>query len=109
MKKAAFAAFLLICHLLEALIPEDSVCTFRHSLNVETFVLLHKLEMQQVALREAIDNTIPDGAIVRLIREIMGLHKGHAALSFQDAGVGTIEIVGIGPFSGKLGRILQVV
>ena len=67
MKKAApstssGAAFGLsdrtVCQFLQALVADDSARPFRHTLDVEALVLLHELDMQQVAFREAIQSTI---------------------------------------------------
>jgi hypothetical protein len=67
MKKAApstssgtDAAFSIsIRQLFKALIADDSICPLRHSLNIKTFVLLHELEMEQIAFRKTVNGTKP--------------------------------------------------
>ena len=99
--------FLLVCQFLQALVYKDPVRPLWHTLDVETLVLLHKLEVQQIAFREATDGTDSHN-IMGLIGKIVGFHEGNPISTLDNAGVEAIEIIAVTPFSSKLLGILQV-
>ena len=68
--------------------------------HIQAFVLLNKLEMNFVPRRDAFQVFTP--APTGLVFEILGLHEGELAFSFEDAGVETVKEVAVAPFSGKL-------
>ena len=105
MKKAALPLFQFL--LLNTLIAKDTAGARRHSLDIEAFVLLHELEMQQITLREAIND--PIAIPIRLIREVLCFQEGDLLSIPEDGGVEAVEKVAIAPFPDKLRRVLQAV
>ena len=103
-KKAAMPLFLFL--LLNALITKDTACTCRHPLYIEALVLLHELEMQQIAFGENINH--PIAIPLRLIGEVVRLHEGDFLTPLENTCVETVEIVGIAPLADKLRRGFQI-
>ena len=111
MKKAAISAFFCLSdrtvgQFLEALIADNLIRSLWYPLDVEALVLLHELEVQEIAIRETVDAFDTLGAAIGLIGEIGSLHEGHAFLPLEDAGVEAVEIVAVAPFPDKLSRVL---
>lgn len=74
------------------------------TLDVKTFVLLRKLQVDPVSRRKAIKRFpfVPTGLVIEILR----FQEGELLLSFKDVGVVTVKEVAVAPFSGKgLGRL----
>ena len=78
MKKAAFAAFLLVSLFLKTFVTKNLVRSFGHPFDVEPFVLLHELDVKNVAFRETFQR-LDTLETVHLVREILGFHKSQFA------------------------------
>ena len=64
-----------VCQFLEAFVTKDSVCPCWYPLDVKALILLHELEMQDVAFWEASQH-VDALEVVHLVGRIGGFHKG---------------------------------
>ena len=88
------------------MVAQDSVRSFRYSLDIKALILLNKLEVQHVALWKTVNSLI--ASPLRLIGKIRRLDKGDSLSSFDDTVVEAIEIVAVSPFANKMFWVFQV-